>query len=88
MPNTRSIPSPIMVALKKQFPRLLAGDIEGEDVYLLMADDKGEPFEGVRYIASPEFLTAVRVYDSGIDNFLMLVGKPGGFKMPLLAPED
>ena len=76
-----------MAMLRKQFPRLLAGNIEGDDVYLLMMDDKGQPHEAVRYVASPEFMTAVRVCDSGLDNLDMLCGEKG-FKFTLLAPRD
>jgi hypothetical protein len=76
-----------MIALKQQFPRLLAGDIDGDDVFLLMADKKGRPHHAVYYIASPNFKTAVRVADSGLDNLLMLCGQDG-FKLQLLPPED
>jgi hypothetical protein len=39
----RDIPEPIMNALREHFPKLLQGEIDGDDVYLLMADDKGRP---------------------------------------------
>jgi hypothetical protein len=37
------------------------------------------------YIANPEFLTAVRVCDSGVENFKMLID--GGFTLGLLVPK-
>jgi hypothetical protein len=72
-----------MDALKEAFPRLLAGDIDGDDVYLLMADESGRPGDAVHYIASPDFQTAVRVADSGLENLLMLCGEDG-FRLRLL----
>lgn len=86
MTEERSIPEPIMLVLRERFPRLLQGEIEGEDVYLLMSDSKGQPHHAVRYIASPEFLTAVRVADSGLANLEMLAS--GDFTMTLLAPNQ
>src|SRR5262249_9011551 len=73
------VPAPIMSMLRRQFPRLVHGVIEGDDVFLAMTDRKGR-LEAVRYRASAEFLTAVRVADSGLDNHLTLCGK-GGFKI-------
>jgi hypothetical protein len=83
-PGQRLIPAPIMCAMQDQFPQLIHGMIEGEDVFLLFAD---RPDAVIRYRASAEFMTAVRVAESGVENFWTLVG-PGGFKMMLLAPED
>jgi hypothetical protein len=82
-----NIPEPLVIALQDQFPGLLAVDLEGTDVFLLMGDEKGEPSHAVRYQASEEFLLAVRVGRSGLDNLLMLVGE-GGLQLSLLAPED
>jgi hypothetical protein len=81
----RPIPDPILRALRDQFPRLLAGDIDGDQVVLLMADEKGQPDHAVLYIAGPKFLTAVRVADSGTANLDLLCGE-GGFELDLLAP--
>jgi hypothetical protein len=84
----RPIPDPIMLMLKQRFPGLLMGDIDGDDVYLLMAKKNGQPQRHcVRYLASPNFKTAVRVADSGLDNLLMLCGKDG-FRLDLLVPEE
>jgi len=83
---TRDIPEPIMNMLRKHFPRLLAGEISGKDVLLIMGDEKGRPRRGVHYIASEEFLTAIRVFDSGWKNFLTLV-EGGGYQMTLLPPD-
>jgi len=66
-----------MDALRRRFPRLLHGVIEGGDVYLLMADCKGQPGEAIHYRAWPEFRTAIRVFDSGVDNFDLLCGEDG-----------
>lgn len=81
----RPVPEPIIHALRRHFPRLLLGDIEGDDVYLLMADKRGRPHHAVRYIAVPSFMTAVRVCESGLDNLLMLCGETG-FGLELRAP--
>jgi hypothetical protein len=81
----RPIPEPIVNALRQHFPRLLLGDIEGDDVYLLMTDKRGRPHHAVRYIAGPSFMTAVRVCESGLDNLLMLCGETG-FRLELLTP--
>lgn len=84
----RPIPEVLMDALRKQFPRLLMGDIDGDDVYLLMAKKNGQPQRHcLRYLADDNFKTAVRVADSGLDNLLLLCGKDG-FKLQLLAPDD
>jgi hypothetical protein len=85
-PAQRHIPAPLMNVLREQFPQLIHGVLEGEDVFLVMADKKGRPREAVHYRASAEFMTAVRVAESGVDNLLMLIGR-SGFKMTLLAPE-
>jgi hypothetical protein len=50
-----------------------------------MANKKGRPHHAVRYVASPSFMTAVRVADSGLDNLEMLCGQTG-FEVTLLAP--
>jgi hypothetical protein len=60
-------------------------DIDGKDVYLLMGDKRGQPHHAVHYIADANFLTAIRVAESGLDNLAMLCGD-GGFKMNLLVP--
>jgi hypothetical protein len=84
----RSIPEPIILALREQFfPKLLAGEMEGDDVYLLMADKKGRPDHAVHYIASDDFKTAVRVADSGAGNLLMLCER-GGFRVTLVPPPE
>jgi hypothetical protein len=84
----RPIPNPIMQMLKQQFPNLLLGDIDGDDVFLLMAKKNGQPQHYcTRYLASPNFKTAVRVADSGFDNLLMLCEKDG-FRLDLLVPEE
>jgi fructose 1,6-bisphosphatase len=85
--TNRPIPELLTIVLKEQFSGLFAGDIDGDDVYLLMADRKGRPHHAVHYIASPDFQTAVRVADSGLDNLLMLVGKDG-LNFQLLVPQD
>jgi hypothetical protein len=84
--RARAIPEPLILALREQFPRLIQGEIEGDDVYLLMADDKGRPAEAVHYVAGAEFMTAVRVCDSGLGNLKMLCGE-AGFPMSLHPPE-
>jgi hypothetical protein len=61
--------------------------MEGENVLLLMADDKGRPDEAVHYVASPGFMTAVRVWDSGSDNLEMLCGDTG-WELGLFAPAE
>jgi hypothetical protein len=83
-PGQRLIPAPIVCALQDQLPQLIFGMIEGEDVFLLFAD---RPNEVVRYRASAEFMTAVRVAESGVENFRTLIG-PNGFKINLLVPEE
>jgi len=83
----RAIPEPIMNALWRQHPDAVQGYIEGDNVYLIMADAKGRPDEVVRYIASPDFMRAVRVYDSGIENFRRLCGEEG-VSLTLLAPDQ
>jgi hypothetical protein len=60
MTKRRPIPEPILHALREHFPRLIHGEMEGENVLLLMADDKGRPDEAVHYVASPGFMTAVQ----------------------------
>jgi len=80
-PGQRLIPAPIVNMLRSRFPRIIGGVIEG-DVYLLM----DRPREAIRYRASAEFMTAVPVAESGIDNFMTLCG-PKGFQMELLVPE-
>jgi hypothetical protein len=86
----RPIPEPIMNAMRRHLPRLFAGWIDGDDVYLQMVDDEGQPENRVvRYRASPEFKTAVRVCDSGAaENIKALFGAPGGWDMKLLPPEQ
>jgi hypothetical protein len=84
--SRRPVPDPIMIALRRNFPRLVHAEIEGEnDIYLLIADKRGRPHHAVHYVASPSFMTAVRVAESGLNNLLMLVEK-GDFKIELLAP--
>ena len=87
MSKPRTIPEPIINALRRQFPRLLTGEIEGDDVYLLMVDAKGTPRQAIHYIAGADFMTAMRVCDSGIDNFVTLCGEEG-FHLTLLSPRD
>jgi hypothetical protein len=87
MTKPQRIPEPNVNALRRQFPRLLLGEIEGDDIYLVMADDRGRPHEAVHYVATPNFMTAVRVCNSGGDNFEMLCGEIG-FEMTLLAPRS
>jgi hypothetical protein len=88
MTKQRQIPEPLVIMLRERFPKLLDAFLEGEnDVYLLMADKRGRPHHAVHYIASPAFMTAVRVCDSGLDNLATLV-EGGGFEMTLLAPEQ
>jgi hypothetical protein len=84
MKEPREIPEPLILALREQFPRLITGNMEGDNVYLLMADDKGQPGHAVHYVAGPEFMTAVRVYDSGLANLEMLAKT--GFAMSLHPP--
>ena len=42
-----------------------------------MADAKGRSHHAVHYVASPDFMKAVRVCDSGIENFDRLCGEEG-----------
>jgi hypothetical protein len=84
-PTSRPIPEPIMDTLREEFPKLLAGDLEGEDVYLLLADDKGEPGEAVHFVAGADFMRAVEAYDRGIESLEKLGGEPG-FQITLLPP--
>jgi hypothetical protein len=81
----RAIPEPLILLLRKQFPKLITGNMEGDNVYLLMADDKGQPDVAVHYVAGPEFMTAVRVYESGGANLEMLCGEEG-FCLALAPP--
>jgi hypothetical protein len=81
----RSIPIPIMNVLRRHFPRLMHGVIEGDNVYLVMTNKVGQHHEAIHYRASPEFMTAVRVAESGVDNLKMLFGE-AGFQMGLLVP--
>lgn len=85
-PGQRLIPAPLVSILRKRFPRLVGGVIENDDVYLCVPDRRGRP-EAWRYRASPEFMTAVRVAESGLDNLLTLIG-PDGFKLTLEVPEE
>src|SRR5262245_52001817 len=76
--KSRPIPEPILMALRDKFPQLIAGAIEGDSVYLLMADKNGCPKRHAeRYVASADFMTAVHVWDSGPDNLAMLCGEKG-----------
>jgi len=87
-PGQRLVPAPIVNMLRNRFPRIIGAVIEGDDdVYLLMPDRKGRELEALRYRASAEFMTAVRVADSGLDNLLMLV-RSNGFSMTLLPPSE
>jgi len=88
MNKQRRVPEPLENMLRERFPKLIAAFIEGEnDVYLLMADKRGQPHHAVHYVAAPSFMTAVRVYDGGADNLEMLC-EGTGFQMMLLAPLD
>lgn len=83
----RPLPKPIINALREGFPLLVDGIIKGDDVFLIMPmplPDDQEALTATHYIASPEFLTAVRVAESGGDNLEILC--EGGFEMLLLAP--
>jgi hypothetical protein len=71
----------------RNFVACFDGEIEGEDVYLLMADAKGRSHHAVHYVASPDFMKAVRVCDSGIENFDRLCGEEG-FELTLLSPSQ
>jgi hypothetical protein len=87
-PGQRLVPAPILNMLRKKFPRLIGAVIEnGDDVYLLIADKKGRLRESVHYVADDDFLTAVRVAESGLDNLLMLIG-PNGLRVTLHPPQD
>jgi hypothetical protein len=83
----RPIPKPIINAWREEFRSVLDGEIEGEDVYLLMADPKGRSHHVVHYVASPDFMKAVRACDSGIENFDRLCGEEG-FELTLLSPSQ
>jgi hypothetical protein len=54
-----------------------------------MARDDGRPEDcATCYRASPEFMTAVRVCDTGdAESIMTLLGAPGGWTMGLLPPE-
>jgi len=60
---------------------------EGEDIYLLMADAKGRSRHAVHYVASHDFMKAMRVCDTGIENFDRLWGEKG-FELTLLSPSQ
>jgi len=85
--KARRVPEPFVIMMREKFPKLLDAVLEGEnDVYLLMGpptNKRGRPHHAVHYIASPGFLTAVPVADSGPDNLLMLI--EGSFQMELWA---
>jgi len=76
--RARVIPDPILNAIQRKNPEVLDGFIDGDDVYLII-DTKA-----VRYIADPDFKTAMRVWDSGIKNWNTLCD--GGFDITLRAP--
>ena len=80
--KSRPIPEILIELLRKQFPGVRMGDIEDDDVYLLMPDGYA-----YHYLAGEDFKTAIRVADSGIENLRTLV-QGHGFKLTLLAPEE
>ena len=84
MINQRPVPVLLVNMLRERFPRLLQADLDGEDVYLLMGDKKGRPHHAIRFVADDNFMTAVRVAESVLDNLAMLWGD--GFKMTLHPP--
>jgi hypothetical protein len=87
-PGQRLIPALIMGILQERFPRLIHGVIEnGDEVYLVMTGRRGRPPIAVRYLASPEFLTACRVADSDPSgNNLKTLCGTSGFHLMLYAP--
>jgi hypothetical protein len=83
---SKPLPEVLVRVLQEQFPQLLAADLDGKDVVLLMPDEKGE-LVAFHYIATDDFLMAVRVAESSLDNLATLCCGEGDFDMRLLPPE-
>jgi hypothetical protein len=82
------LPQPLINALKRSFPGLVHGVIKGNDVFLIapmpLSGGNQEALVATHYIASPEFLTAVRIAES--DEYNLKILCEAGFEMMLRAP--
>jgi hypothetical protein len=76
---------PIMDTIRQQHPKAIGGGIDGEEIFILMSNKKrGKPDHWDRWIADQNFMTLLRVYDSGNQEAFDMLD---GFKVALLAPQ-